>query len=622
MARRLDVALDVGSRFCDLVAVATDAPPIVLKRPATSLPLDALLRAMLDEAGIAPTEVARLRLATTLATNALVTGTAAPVTLVATRGFTDVPDLGRQSRRDPEDSFPPPPTPPWLSPPESRIALGGRIGADGLEAEPVPAADLAAALDRLRGLPPGAPVAICLLFAPLNPAHELALSAAIAAIRPDLRVSLSHQVDPAPREFERMLATLADAALKPLAGDSLAGLQPVPWVLRATGGVAPLEEALAHPLGLAMSGPAAGGRAVAHWAAGGDAIGLDMGGTTTEVSLVRAGAPLIAREVGLGTLRLRCPALDVESIACGAGTRIALDGGRLVLLPPAEPACCGGDVATVMDAALVAGWLPTVISGVALDVAAARAVLLQALGSADGMPALMLVEATIAERLRRIALRRGLDPTRALLVAGGGAGPLHAAAIAARIGARRVLVPPAPGLLAAYGLALAPASVDATQPCDLPLDDVASLAACAAAQAAGLAARLARWGLNATAHHSLAVSYAGQAEPLDIAFAPGEAAVLLAARFDAAHAAARGHAAGGARRIVALRSWAEAPLAAPAPAPPCGSAAPRPDALPRNRLVTPRAGPLLVDAPDATIRIPAGWTASPRGDGALLLERR
>ncbi|WP_439596353.1 hydantoinase/oxoprolinase family protein [Falsiroseomonas sp.] len=607
---RLDVAIDVGGDFVDLVAHGADQPTILLKqaRDATA-PLGATVTALLTQAGIAPVEVARLRLATTLATNALVNGTAGPVALVATRGFVDVPDLGRQSKRDPMEEAPPPPTPPWLSPPDLRCEVGGRIDARGVEVEPLDG--VADALAHLAALPQGAAVAICLLFAPLNPAHELAVAQAIAAARPDLRLSLSHQVDPGLREFERTLATLADAALKPLAAARLSGLTPAPWVLRAEGGLAPLAEALDHPLGLALSGPAAGARAVAFWAQGEEAIGLDMGGTTTEVSLVRAGQPMTAREIGLGTLRLRCPALDVESLGMGGGTTLALRQGRLRFGPAARPAGRGGTQATLTDAALLAGWLPGAPPGLALDRAAAAAALVTALGTTDAKPALELAEAVIANALRRIALRRGLDPTRALLVAGGGAGPLHAAAIAQRIGARRVLLPPAPGLLSAFGLALAPAAASLEAPCDLALEDLAQLAPQAAAQAAALAARLEAWGCPARPAHSLAMVYGGQAETLAVPFAPDDTPQDLAARFDALHAATRGHAPGGARRILALRCLAEAPLGPPPATPP-------PATLSHRTLPD---GTQLRDGADATLRIPPGWHATRRADGALLLEQ-
>lgn len=426
MIRRFAIALDQGGSFLDIIAAPlhdTAEPARIAKRPRGEDVVDAL-RAFLADHVITPAEVASIRIATTLPANALLTGQASPVALITTAGFTDLPDLGRQSRRDPDDPDPPPPTPRWLSPPAWRFALPGRIAADGSEAEPL---DDATLVRIAAALPPGVPVAVCLLFAHRNPSHELRVLAAVP------HATLSHRVDAAPREFERMLTTLADASLKPLVAATLgavarrlaaAGL-PRPSFGVADGGHADAEAVLAAPLGLALSGPAAGARAVARWA--GDApfaIGLDMGGTTAEVSLVRDGAPLTTREVRVGAMTLRCPALDVESVALG-GDRPLPGGGP-----------------TLADAARGAGWLPG--AGVA---------------SPD---TLAVAEALLAEALRRIALRRNIHPDLSLLVAGGGFGPLFAAGIAGRIGCARVLVPPAPGALSAGGLLDAPPHFAAT----------------------------------------------------------------------------------------------------------------------------------------------------------------
>ncbi len=586
-----DVACDVGGGFVDMVAQSPGRPPVLLKRPRGDAPLPALIAALLAEAAITPS---RLRLSTTLATNALAGGTAAPVALLTTQGFTDLPELGRQSRRDPDDQDPPPPVPPWLSPPEWRLGVAGRIAADGQEVAPL--GGLGRFLDRL---PPGTPVAICLLFAPLNAEHELALAQAIDTVRPDLPVSLSHRVDPALREFERMLATMADASLKPLLTQALAAFPAVPWVLKAEGVLSPLTDALEAPLGLATSGPAGGALATAYWAQG-DTIGLDMGSTTTEISLIQNRQPLIAREIAIGGLRLRCPSLDVTSLGIGGGTTLAFSQGRIRFGPAAQPACLGGAGPTLTDAALVAGWLPATLCGMALDHAAACAALVDVFGTADAMPALELAEARMAEATRRVALRRGIDPVRALLVLGGGAGPLHGCAVAQRMGARRVLLPPAPGLLSAFGLSLAPAGSARESACDLALEAIDTLLAEAARHAAAL---------GATPTHHLEMAYAGQSETLAIAWSPGEVIAEIAARFDAEHAARRGHAPGGARRVWALRSTIRTSL---------GPAVPP---APTHHLAGPLIGPALLHGVDATLRVPPGWRATPRADGAIVLER-
>jgi N-methylhydantoinase A len=477
-----DVACDIGGAFVDLVA--TGAERRIAKVPRRDVPLAALVQDALAAARIAPAQVARLRLSTTLAANALIAGGAAPVALVATQGFVDLPELGRQSRRDP-DLWPcPPPTPPWLSPESWRIGLPGRIDARGQEVAPL-ALD---ALDAVRALPPGTPVALCLLFAHRNPAHEIAAAARIAALRPDLPLSLSHRVDPQPREFERMLATLVDASLKPLAAAfDMEGL-PAPWLMRAEGGVMPMADAMARPLGLVQSGPSAGALG---FAALGAEIGLDIGSTTTEVSLHRAGAPLAAREVLLPDLALRCATLDVTSLPFGG------DRAR-------DP--------------LALAWL--------------------------------------AEQVRRIALRRSIDPAGATLAVGGGAGPGCAEALAAQLNPAALLVPEEARVIAAAGLAAAPAMAREDAACDLPLAELPSLQPMAEAQAARLHDRLRSWGVAAPViRHELDLAPGPRAEPIAVAW-QGD----VAAAYRAAALAQRGQVPPGAPRILALRCVATGAL--------------------------------------------------------------
>ncbi len=406
---RYDIALDQGGSTLDIVAAPERGIALVAKRPRVEEPVAALL-AMLSHWQVPPGAVRSIRIATTLAANALLDGTAAPVALITNRGFTDLPELGRQSRRDPDALDPPPSTPPWLTPEAWRIGLRGRIAADGSEAAPLEPPDPAAL--------PDAPIAVCLLFAHRNPAHELAVEAAIRAARSHAAVSLSHRVNGAPGEFERMLATLADAALRPLLAARFEALGaalvasglPAPLFHDATGTMKDAAAALDAPLAFAASGPAAGALAVARWSGGETTIGLDIGGTTTEVSLARNGMPLPSTEMRLGPLALRCAALDTESLPIG------------------------GDRAEAPDA-------PT-LSGIA-----------RTADWSAGMPdALRIAARSIAEAARRIALRRDIHPDVALLVVGGGFGPLLACDIAAGMGCRRVLIPPSPGVMAASGL--------------------------------------------------------------------------------------------------------------------------------------------------------------------------
>lgn len=416
MRPRHALALDQGGSFLDIIAAPEGGGPArIAKRPrAEATDLAAAIIDFCQAERITP---ARITIATTLPANAILTGTASPVVLITTQGFEDLPDLGRQSRRDPDALDPPPPTPAWLSPPGLRFGLPGRIDARGEEVAPL---DLTAVPTL-----PDLPVAACLLFAHRNPAHERAVAAALPR---GTALSLSHRVDPETREFERLLATMLDASLKPLVARTLApvgqalvaaGL-PEPRFALADGRAASPNEALAAPLPLVLSGPAAGARAVARWASDvPTAIGLDMGGTTAEVSLVRDGVALETGSVTLGPLAFRLKALDVESLPIG------------------------GDALT--PAARAAGWLP---------------------GDGNGdAGTLAIAEAMLAESLRRIALRRNIHPDLSLLVAGGGFGPLLAAAIAALIGCPRVLIPPCPGVMAASGMLDTPPALPAAWRC-------------------------------------------------------------------------------------------------------------------------------------------------------------
>lgn len=554
--RRLDVACDIGGGFVDLFATGAGAP-LSSKVPRGAAGLAAMLHAALAAAGIAPQEVARLRLSTTRAANALLAGEAAPVALVATAGFTDTPDLGRQSRRDPDLWPPPAPTPPWMAPEGWRVPLRGRIGADGSEVETLRLDDL----DRLRSLPPGTPVAICLLFAHRNPAHELAAAERIAALRPDLPLSLSHRVDPQAREFERMLATLTDASLKPLVTPLLRaeGL-PEPWVMRADGGIAPLGEALAHPLSLLGSGIAAGALAVSRAARGMDAIGVDIGSTTTDVSLHPGGAPGVARGVWLEDRWLRGRALDAESLRLGGATVLRRVDGRLRLGPDVAadgPACLGGAQATLTDAAVLAGAVPEAT-------AAQRAAAALALGALHAGDALRLAVAALGEGVRRIAFRRNLDPARVRLVIGGGAGAWLAPALAEELGAQDWVVPAHAAVLAASGLAAEAASAREELACDLDLDALPSLAEPASLQARALSSRLEGWGVSAArVVHELDLAPGPRSESLALRWRPGEPADAVRQAYLGAAQAMRGQASPGTPRILALRSIALAELPPP-----------------------------------------------------------
>jgi N-methylhydantoinase A len=674
-----DVAVDVGGTFVDLVAQPSDdSGRRVAKRlrvsadPAHAV-IEALTAFLADEA-IDFGRVARLRHGTTIATNALLELRERPVALFTTRGFADVLTLGRQNRRDLDNPNPPPPVPPHICPEVWRFELIERIDSHGRVVTPLNSATLEAAINDFAAIlergeePPS--IAVCLLFAPLNPLHELTVGAALRRRWPSAHLSLSHQVDPRLREFERSLATVLDAYIRPATAGYLARLQrmlaeeglPAPWLMRSLGGLAPLTASASAPATLAMSGPAAAALAVrevaaAHGGTARPAIGIDVGGTSTDISLVADGVVLASPMLTLGDLDLRVPSVDIASVAIGGGSLIRVTAGLLRVGPYSAgsfpgPACYGrgGTAPTLADAALLAGLLPARIAdGLDLDAEAARRAVAKELGispedaSIVAWDALKVAEAVLAEAVRRKALARGIDPRRATLVAAGGGGALHAAEIADRIGADTVVVPPGPGVLSAAGLLQAGLRDEEEQPVDGPLNDetLRTLVVQAADNVVALKRTLHSWpgGDGSTiVLHELEVVYTGQGHSLAIAYVPGaDDAEALAARFDTLHCRLRGHAFGSARRIVALRSIATRPLgwgntaSATAPGGTLGSPSghrvvaadpPLRCAVWSRAVVPSRArltGPALIDAPDTTIWLPPGWRGEVQPDSTIIL---
>ena len=423
---------------------------------------------------------------TTVATNALLERRGGRVALVTTEGFADVIEIGRQDRPSLYDIWADRPVP--LVPREFRLEVGGRLDARGEEIAPVSlsrsTAHSAAERDSepAEGLPEipeeVAAVAVCLLHADLNPAHEQAVAAALEERGFD--VSCSSDVSPEFREYERTVTTVVNAYLRPVCRPYLGGLDELAdeaLVMTSAGGLVDGGEAARLPAALLLSGPAGGVRAGAAVAAAcgyPDAVTFDMGGTSTDVCLVRGGVPEPAPGREVAGLPVRLPSLDIHTIGAGGGSIARLDpGGALVVGPESAgadpgPACYGrgGTAPTVTDADLVLGRIPVdaAFSGLGqLDSAVARKALSNALGAegqgsaeelASGVVA--VVDAAMEQAVRAVTVERGVDPAGLALVAFGGAGPLHACALAEALGMRAVIVPPRAGVLSAVGLLCSP----------------------------------------------------------------------------------------------------------------------------------------------------------------------
>ena len=482
MERGEDVLLgvDVGGTFTDAVLV-TGGRAVTAKAPTTPGDqsrgvLDAV-EAALGKAGLEATDVTAFAHGMTVATNALLEGRGARTVLIATEGFTDVVELGRQRRKDLYRLCARHPEP--LVPPDRRVPAPERTGPDGVIR---PLEDARAVAERALGHEPEA-VAVCLLHADRFPEHERLLGEALADS--GVHVSLSHDVVGTFREFERASTTEVDAALSPLLAAYLGRLVerceerglPAPSIMQSSGGLADADLAARHAALTVLSGPAGGAAAAALLAerTGEDALlCFDMGGTSCDVCVVDGGRvrETAGREVGGRPLTL--PMADIHTVGAGGGSLGWIDPGGALRAGPRSagadpgPACYGrgGTEPTVPDANLVLGLLDPdtpVAGGVTLDTEAARRAL-ETLGLPSAEEAargvVRVANAEMVRALRVMTVERGVDPKGFSLLAFGGAGGLHAADIADELGIGTIVCPRAGGVLSALGLAAADRRVD------------------------------------------------------------------------------------------------------------------------------------------------------------------
>ena len=584
--------VDTGGTFTDVVT-ADGRIAKVLSTP------DDPGRAVRDGLGGRRPEL--LAHGTTVATNALLERRGAVVALVTNAGFADVIEIARQDRPSLYDLWADRPEP--LVPRALRLEVDGRLDACGREIEPLGAAP---------AVPAGVEaVAVCLLHADLNPAHEKAVAEALGQARPGLDVSCSHEVSPEFREYERTVTTVVNAYLRPGSRAylrDLAGVAGEVLVMTSAGGLIPTGDAADLPVALLLSGPAGGvvaGSAAAAAAGFDGAITFDMGGTSTDVCLVQGGVPEPAAARRAAGFPIRLPSLDIHTIGAGGGSIARIDaGGALVVGPQSAgaepgPACYGrgGTAPTVTDADLVLGRIPAgaVFPGLGgLDVDAAGAALAAAGTTAEGVVA--VVDAAMERALRVVSIERGVDPAGLALVAFGGAGPLHACALAEALGMAAVVVPPRAGVLSAVGLLCAPRQRSLVRSWPTPGDHTGlGDARCRLGREAA-----ALVGEGAAVTTSLDCRYAGQSHELT---------VDTVEDFPEEHVRRNGYARPGtAVEVVAIRASART------------AAAVRVEDLgPVER--APARGPCVVAEPDCTIWIPEGWSADVAADGSYVLTR-
>ena len=485
------VGIDVGGTFTDLVAL-TDEGIVTAKVPSTPEDQSQGVMSALAAAAVEAVEV--LAHGTTVATNALLERKGARTALVTTEGFRDIIEIGRQDRPSLYDltaSRPPP-----LVTRDLRFTVRERMGPEG-EIEPLDEAALDDVGGRLAESGVEA-VAVCFLFAFLHPAHERRAAELLRARLPGVPVLASHEVVAEFREFERFSTTVAAAYLTPRLSSYLdklkarcdeAGL-PAPLVMQSSGGIIDIEEAGMNAAGCVLSGPAGGVVAAAHIAAlsgFADAVSFDMGGTSTDVAPIIEGRVATSTESVVAGVPLKLPMVDVHTVSAGGGSIAWADEGGGLRVGPgsagADPGPAaygrGGDAPTVTDADLNLGYLAdgaTLGGELNLDgehatqalATLGRALKLDVTETALGV--VRVAEAEMARALRVVTVERGIDPRDFALVAFGGAGPMHACALAEELSMPAVLVPSASGVLSALGLALSDIRRDRVMAIHRPLD--------------------------------------------------------------------------------------------------------------------------------------------------------
>jgi N-methylhydantoinase A len=568
------VATDIGGTFTDLVAFDDESGAVtVAKASTTPSDLPAGVLAAVGAAGIPLDEVTTLVHGTTVVINALTERRGARTALVTTRGFRDVLEIGRGNRPDMYNLVSRKPLP--FVPRRHRFEVEERVDRDGNVLVPLRVEDIepvvaACRRDRIEA------IAVCLLHSYAHPAHERRIGDALRAALPDVPVTISSDITREWREFERSSTAVLNAYVQPVVDRYLGALDaelgrarlggPV-RIVQSAGGTVSLVTARRRPIGLVESGPAAGVIGAARL---GERIGernvlyLDIGGTTAKCSLIEDGEPKTTTEYHIDRrpdsagYPILTPVVDVVEIGAGGGSIAALDEGGSVRVGPRSagavpgPACYdrGGVDPTVTDAKLAAGVLdPDYFLGgrVRLRADLAERALARLGESIDAGPAevangiIRLVNANMISALKLVSVRRGYDPRDFVLVAAGGGGPMHAAALAAELHVRRVVVPPYSGVFSAWGMALGRPRADAARTRVIPA------AAAGAAQLDGVFRSLEDEVVRALAADGVAAGdvrcersadmrYRGQEHAVRVPVRPGAVAVAaVVADFHALH---------------------------------------------------------------------------------------
>jgi len=651
------LGVDVGGTFTDAALLTPDGL-VTAKSPST--PRDQsegvlnAVSAALDAAGASASDVSRFAHGMTVGTNALLEGKVARTALLATEGFTDLEELGRQARAELYRlcaGHPPP-----LVPPELRVPVPERTGPDGV-LRPLDESALAERVRQRCGDVEAA--AVCLLWGFRHREHEQDVARVLGDELPGVHVSTSHETAGVFREYERCATTVVDAALSPLLRRYLerlaerareAGL-PEPEVMLSGGGVASSATAARHGSWTVLSGPAGGAVGAARSAERAgvpDVVCLDMGGTSCDVSVAFGGraGETGGREVGGRALAL--PMVDVHTIGAGGGSIAWRDAGGALRVGPRSagaepgPACYGrgGEEPTVTDANLLLGYLDSdspLAGGVELDRSASEravGVLARSLGLSREEAAAGIVRvagAEMARAVRVMTVERGIDPRELALLAFGGAGPLHACAIAEELDMRRVVVPQASGVLSALGLIV---SERRRELVSSELLAGEKLTRGRVTEAVGRLATQGREELgsgDAEVRVRYDLRYAGQAFEITVPGEPEPDVGELRGAFDAAHEQRYGYSDPDATlELVTVRVAVALPggeLVTSAAA--RTSQTRQREALFDGEWLTAAVirgsddvtGPAICELREATLVVPPGWSGGADADGTIVLER-
>ncbi len=494
MTGALRIGLDVGGTFTDVFLLDARTGATV-RHKLSSTPEDPYrapvqgIREILAMAGRDASEVGFVGLGTTVATNALLERKLARTGLITTAGFRDLLEIARQRRPHVYDLFARRPEP--LVPRELRFEVPERMSAEGAVLRPLDEDALRLAIAALRAAGCES-IALCFLNGYANPAHERRAAAILRELWPGIALTVATDLLPEFREYERLSSTVINAALMPVmaryverfrAEVARLGVTVAPWVMTSGGGVFGTELAAERPLDTLLSGPSGGVSGTVHLgraASVPDLVTFDMGGTSTDVCLIRGFRPEVTQSRQLDGLPIRSAAVDVHTVGAGGSSLAWVDAGGMLRVGPRSaganpgPACYGrgGDQPTVTDANVVLGRLnQTHLLGGALPIEAARSAAAirrvvakpKGLSVEEAAAAIIAVSNTsIAQAIRYVSVERGLDPGDFVLVAFGGAGPLHAAEVARELG-MRVLVPESPGVLCAMGVLTKDVQVDLSQ---------------------------------------------------------------------------------------------------------------------------------------------------------------